>query len=326
LPGGGRLTIAHGVSRLYQDTQASFIDYAPDVGTTAPMIFAGSVIQQSFVSNPIDTIGLTLALDSSWIANSLHDSYIAPGPVLCSAPFASVPDALVSGVKVNGAAFNCRTGPGTQVACAVNACSYLGSFKISPVAGIIRCDFTSGKNRECGIWNKDNQIPGILLVTDPTATAFHYELSNTSGPSTPPGNQVRPVNGDAGLNGTVLVGRVGSLVDIDHTLNHRGMRLNGEQSSAYAIGIGWNDSHGLCGNTVYAGNLGTDGRGINSTMNQEWFTTSGQIVIAQTMTAWCRPAPYQGVGTAYATEWQVWYSGQNWIDSGDFMMTLKFKY
>jgi hypothetical protein len=330
LPGTGRLTLAHGVSRLYQDAAATFVDYAPDVGNTVPVIDSlGNVQQFKFTSSDTDSIGQTLTLDSSWTAGSLYDIYEAFGAGMCTGPaWSGTPlappttDALYRGVKVNGAAIpSCRTTPTTSVACAINQCKFLGTIKISTVAGQVRCDFSVGFNRECGIWNSDNRIDGVLKVSDPTTTAYHF--TTTGLPQFP-----APLAGNPGFNGTVISGRPDARVHVDFALDHRGLRLNNEVNSAYTIGVGWNSTSVMCGDSVQANNFSRDSLGLNATMNQEYYAGfSGlQLVIAQTISAWCDPLPFQGIGTATALEMQFWYSGEEWIDSGDVMMGIKFRY
>jgi hypothetical protein len=377
IPGGGRLTNVHGVAELYQDSLASFIDYAPYRGTMVPTLCQGgaSFQPQQFTSGPSDPIGLTLNLDSSWLPGTIHRVYVGCNgavPVLGSAAWVNgappVADGLFQGVRVNGAAVMIRRDPthADDISCAANGCKMVGDFMISATAGSIECDFSSGFNRQCGIWNSDNRIDGLMKVTFPPGfQPVIYQMignsQNGSGalipgslPTSPAGaqlcgsfSQAGPncwfmsgswnfVGSNSGLSATILAGYVsGDRVVVDMAVNHRDMfniaTPQPTQNTSYQISVGWGAtaSTQTCGDSGPSGNVpySADSTGFIGNMNQEIFApSSAQMVFAATRTARCTPPPFGGTMVASMIDNQYWSYGQNWLDSGDDMMTVKFRY
>lgn len=330
LAGQGRLTLVHGQSRLTADASAAFVDYAPDVGNMVPLIDdVGALHWMPFTSSATDAIGQTLMLDGTWTANTLYDVYEAWNggtPVLCFGPAWNgnapvVADALVLGVKVNGSTMDCRTSPTNTISVPANQAKYLGTILISPIAGQVRCDFKGGQSRQCGIWNSDNQIDGVMKVTNPTTTPFVYNDPDGNG-SPPP---TIPATGDPTLNATLVSGRPGYRPDLFASLNHRYLHQNGSPNTAYVLGVGWNSLSAMCGSAVYWGGFAGDSLGVNGTANYEFYS-SDNVIFSGTQHAWCAPPPFQGKSVAYMLGWQTWYSGQQWVDAGDLMMRVGFKY
>lgn len=272
-------------------------------------------------------------LDASWPANGVHDAYLAcvdGAGVLCSvarqdAASPSVSDGLYKAVRSNAAAIGaCRTGPATSIACAANQCTHVGAFRISSVAGRVRCDFSAGQNRECGIWNKDNQITGVLKVTQPNGTSVLYNNPYGNGYVA---NGFSPVGNDPNNSAKVLSGWIdGNRVHIDLILDHRGLQ-DGTSNTAYRAGIGWNSTTAECGNPSGAAAPGPypgDSMGPAATMNIEFANPNSNYGF--TLNSWCEPPPFAGVATVTAVESQIWYNGQEWLSPDDWMLRVRFAY
>lgn len=310
LAGGGRLTIVRGQPRITSDTVAAFVDYAPDAGTTIPMVDASLRLQWAlFTASPGDAVGLTLNLDASWVSNGIYDVYAANAgnPTLCTGPqrqppdYIPVQDALYWGVRVNAVEMPCRASPFTTITCPQYQCTLLGTIKISPTAGLVRCDFSYGQNRECGVWNAHNQVDLVLQAgnREPLSGGQFgngaYYFSTSWG----------PLHGDGGNALNIVIGRPG------HTAEVRLLRRGRTNFSAFNTGIGWNST------TVPSGHWG--GFNAETFSNTAWFG-------AGTLALFTSPATFQGGARATALEQAIYGNVVGWVTPTDVLLEARYKH
>lgn len=205
---------------------------------------------------------LSLVLSASQASNNIYDVFLAwnggtpvigTGPSWAAGSGGSVTAGLCargtgvggaaltrsSGVYVNTASMNLiyNTGSGNNtITVAANQGVYLGSLFIDGTAGQVTCHRSYGQSRKWGIYNAFNATPIYLKAGDNTSS-----WSATNG--------TRAANGNAANSLTVFDGLAQQILDLKFTQNWRpgGGGFN-------KIGIGYNSTSALSGETGYGGN------------------------------------------------------------------------
>ena len=185
---GGRLTLASGVNVMTADQAgATSIWYAPYSGKYVPVYDGTNMEMRVFTSSDADTIGQVIALGSNWAASTLFDVFEGDNSgsfVLCTGPAYTTSSAgagarsaalaLFKGYQTNAASMTCRTSNSTTFTCAINQCTYLGTFLTNGSTGQIDFKFGSaasgGGPAVAGVWNMYNQVPGRFAVQDSKAS------------------------------------------------------------------------------------------------------------------------------------------------------------
>lgn len=145
-----------------------------------------------------------------------------------------------NGILVNDASESCDTGPSTHVTCASNRCTYLGSI-LAASAGTIRCDFSYGPSRQCGVWNPYNQRRKVLkagLLASPNpcdSVHFNCYLIPTAIPAW------GPAAGDTGNSLTVFTGLAQDGIEVAYRQTFY-LNVIGTSSAQYQTSIGFNSS------------------------------------------------------------------------------------
>ena len=223
---GGRITLASGVP-VMTTTQAlqTTIYYAPYRSKYVPIFTSGTGMRLlPFTSSDTDTVGQSIAMAGSanWAINSNFDVFayvngssagICTGPDWSQGAVAGS-NAMSSSSRGTGAGstqlqmfkslltnqntMTCRTGASTTISCAVNECTYLGTFRSAASTG--QTSFTYGTIGQLGIffvWNAYNQETFCSSTTDNTGfwtyTSATIRLANGSG-----NNQTQWISGLAG--------------------------------------------------------------------------------------------------------------------------------
>lgn len=224
---GGRLTALLSTPVPASSVVAStFLYYAPYKGVTVPLYTAGTGMRPlPFTASDTDTVGLTLTLGSNWASGSIYDAYAyvnGSQAGLCSSPdwatgaiagsnavgasfrgagAGSAEQQLFKGFFTNKNAMTCRTSNAATVSCAVNECTFLGSFLIG-IAG--QTNFVFGAQGVAGnfaIWNAFNQKMFCSTSADPT-------LANATTSATP-----HQINGSAINQFNFLTGAAAGSID-----------------------------------------------------------------------------------------------------------------
>jgi hypothetical protein len=181
----GRLTLTSATPVMATSATAqTTLYYAPYIGRYVPLYTSGTGMRPlRFTSGDTDAVGLSLALGSSWTTNTNYDAYAyvnSTAAGLCTSPdwsagavggsntvgsstrgtgAGSAEQQLFKGVLTNKNSMTCRTGNASTITCAVNECTYLGTFR-TDAAGQI--SFTYGSLNVAGtfnLWNAYNQVP-----------------------------------------------------------------------------------------------------------------------------------------------------------------------
>jgi hypothetical protein len=226
---GGRLTLASGAPVMTTDQAgATTIFYAPLNSPYIPIYNGTNVRQFLFTSSTTDAVGLSIALGSNWAASTIYDVFVGLNSstvTLCTGPAWTNSGAgtstrstgagttelqLFNGLQTNKNSMTCRFNNTTTFTCAVNQCTYLGSFLTNGSAGQV--DFKLGTVATNGgiacvcVWNAYNRVAVSGLVGDSTST-WTYAVSSTwraaNGSATARVNVVRGLNNDA-LNADYL--------------------------------------------------------------------------------------------------------------------------
>jgi hypothetical protein len=246
---GGRLTVASGVCVPTTDQVAqTSIFYAPCGAEWVP-IFNGTQMQLfQFTSGPTDTVGLSLALGSNWAASTLYDSFIGfdgstvrlcTGPAWSSSVAGSSSRgtgagttqlALLKGLWTNAVSMTCRNSNSTTFTCAVNQCTYVGTFLTNASAGQIDLKFGTAA-AGCGpavlsVYNAYNRHTSRATVINTTAS-----WSFTT-------NAWRSADGSSTCSVTTIVG-LGPEDEVSASYSDAIQPASGNSG---AIGIGLNSS------------------------------------------------------------------------------------
>lgn len=223
---GGRLTLTSGAPVMAaSQTAATTVYYAPYKGKYVP-IYNGSAMQlYAFTATDTDVVGLTLTLGSNWTASSNYDAFAyvnGSSAGLCTGPdwsqgavagsnsvgsssrgtgAGSTQLQMFKGFYTNQNSMTCRTSNAATVACAVNQCTYLGTFRTIGTAGQV--SFTYGAQGTAGtfyVWNAFNQEYFCSTSNDPAAGTgiYNYTASTTRQANANSVNQFNFVTGAAG--------------------------------------------------------------------------------------------------------------------------------
>lgn len=189
---------------------ATALYYAPYYGTTVPLYTLGTGIRPlPFTASDTDTVGLTLTLGSNWLSGSIYDAYAyvnGSQAGLCSSPdwatgavagsnavgasfrgqgAGSAEQQLFKGFFTNKNAMTCRVSNAATVSCAVNECTYLGTFLIGNAG---QTNFIYGAQGVAGnfaVWNAYNQKTFCSTSADPTlasasSSAVTHQLNGSA--------------------------------------------------------------------------------------------------------------------------------------------------
>jgi hypothetical protein len=218
----GRLTLSSGVPVMTTDfAGATTIYYAPYVGQYVP-IYNGVVQQLSqFTSSTTDTVGLSIALGTSWAANTIYDVFVGLNSstvTMCTGPAwtnsgagtstrgsnaGTTQLALFNGLWTNAVSMTCRFNNTTTFSCAVNQCTYVGSFITNGSTGTIDFKGPSGSVGAGGVldcicvWNAYNQVRGRSFNGDSTAS-WTYTTATFRQANASASNQVNMLQGLTG--------------------------------------------------------------------------------------------------------------------------------
>lgn len=192
---GGRLTLSSGVPVLTSSTvTSSTLYYAPDVHALVPVYNGTTIGWYSFLQSSGDTVGLSLALGSNTLANSVYDVFVflnSGAPSLCTVAWTNTTTRATAlspiyGTLANGASATCRNSNSTTVTCAQFQCTYVGTILTdASVAGQV--DWTvgaaagsGGTAARLGVWNQYNRRLISTCVTD-TETSYTYSSATLRG-------------------------------------------------------------------------------------------------------------------------------------------------
>src|SRR5262245_45550684 len=248
---GGRLCLQSAtpalVSGALGNVTSTTLYYAPYIHGYAT-IYDGAAFQAAqFISSPTDNVGLSLALNTAFLANSAYDvfvTFVLGAPVLCAVKWTSTAARATALVRLGPVLVNAATtasallSGGTAHTLAQYQGTFVGSFLTTGAGQIVYSGGGTGANfMPCSV-PISNYYNRLHLPLKNTNNAASYTYST---------NTYRAAANSANAN----IGVFSCSVELNHSFIYENSAqiINGVQGSWAVVGIGLNTSTGFT--TIY---------------------------------------------------------------------------